>query len=559
MRYSSYKYFLLMLFVINIPMRVALAESLKSAEQYWSGTGLTLYELRAVVRPELCNRSAETFASCAISLDQALTMIDSTASIVPEPTDSKSTVLKSFGRLAVVKKSEVGIQEQGQDKQLSQRQLWQQIKAEREKIKAKFAAVYDVDFDFGAVVDYLGGLMAFRKDKAYIIAFAINKVMQDVVDPHSYIMPTEMLNEEMSSNGDDYSGVGIMVQPLGQFILIQNLIEGGPAHKAGLRAQDIIERIDGHSVKGMEEAEVTRRLRGRAKTSVELTIKRRGQNLVIKVLRGKVQQDNVTAKLLSGEKGPIGYLRLRSFTSQLSCKDIENALVRLEKQGAKSLIFDLRSNGGGLVDQAVCIGGLFVGKQVIVQVLDLASGQFTAFQAEREAITRLPMLTLINAGSASASEIIAGALQDYQRSWVAGQRSFGKGSVQAGMEFGPHRGQLVTGVTFFLTIRRFYQPSGRTNQVVGIDPEFNLEPKPQATEDDRFALREAELYPNALPPEGPKWKTPRPEKVAQLQKCARTGNKIARMYSLSLQGPLAPDYELIQAQVLSDCQLQLGL
>ncbi len=246
----------------------------------------------------------------------------------------------------------------------------------------------------------------------------------------------------------------------------------------------------------------------------------------------------------------MAYIRLRSFSNIADCAEIAVSLVDLQQKGARGVILDFRGNQGGIVNEAVCIGNLFIGPETIVKEEAIDTKEVRSLGKKRDALTDLPMITLINAKSASASELVAGALQDYRRSWIAGERSFGKGTVQAPQDFAPDGTNRILDVQIKQTIKRFYQPSGRTNQIVGITPDFPIDPKPNATEDDRFAIREVDLFDNALSSLGDPWLQPRPARVAKIQACARTRG--------TAQSKASPaDYQLSVAQDLLDCVIDL--
>jgi carboxyl-terminal processing protease len=261
----------------------------------------------------------------------------------------------------------------------------------------------------------------------------------------------------------------------------------------------------------------------------------------------------VSTQTLRGKK--IGTLSLTTFASYSACVDVKNGLTELTRQGAEALIFDLRGNGGGFVDQAVCIASLFLGSgKSVFEQRNLLSEDRRTFSTTGQAQTSLPMITLIDGGSASASEILAGAFQDHARSLIAGRRSFGKATMQLGME---HR---LPGITLWMTVARFYLPSGRTNQLVGITPDFELEPKPDATLDDLFELREEDLYTNALPALSEPWQQTRPQVIRMIRNsCAGHERRIRRAYQAASQGPFAPDYPLIAAADLLRCTTETAL
>jgi carboxyl-terminal processing protease len=211
------------------------------------------------------------------------------------------------------------------------------------------------------------------------------------------------------------------------------------------------------------------------------------------------------------------------------------------------LVLDLRGNLGGLIDQAVCIGGLFLGREVVVKVKDLDRDSFEELSSSKPAATDLPLVVLIDAGSASASEIVSGAIQDHQRGWLLGERSFGKGTVQANMNFWNDK------IVFYRTVQRFYQPTGRTNQQVGISPDFEVPATPSATEEDRFRLREADIFPHGLGAVGPMWAQPRPEEARKVNGCV-AGEKLAdKVFAEAKARGHAVDYQLLRAEETLRC------
>lgn len=270
-------------------------------------------------------------------------------------------------------------------------------------------------------------------------------------------------------------------------------IEGGLARRLGIKANDILLAVDGVKAKGSKSKDIVDRIKGSAGTSVTLQLMRKGTAIEMTVPRERVDMEHVEVKVreLAGSK----YLsvKLGSFMDANGCAKISKKFTEAEKANPDlvGIVLDLRDNGGDLLKEGICIGGLFLRRKVIVQVKDLNRNGLQLRISYREQITQLPMVTLLNRNSASASEVVSGALQDYQRSWIVGERSFGKATVQAPME-------LTDDILLYRTIQRFYQPSGRTNQIVGILPDFETPAKPGMSEDERFVLREGDLYPNAM-------------------------------------------------------------
>jgi carboxyl-terminal processing protease len=426
--------------------------------------------------------------------------------------------------------------------------------------------------DFDSAVDHIWAEVKKQRADALPLAagIALNAFMNVVFDPHTDFKPVSLMKENLSGT-QSFVGIGITIGTKDDKVVIASLVEGGPAHLAGLRPRDIIQKIDRTAVKApagnMEDA--LKRLKGAEGSAVRLELLRGGQTLEITVVRKPIVTKNVQTKVIESQGHKIGYLRLNVFSDD-ACAPVKAGLTELKEQKVESLVFDLRDNRGGSLSQALCIGGLFVGKKVIVKVQDQDSDKQQELRSEQEKMFDLPMVTLINALSASASELVSGALQDYQRSWIAGARSFGKGSVQINQDFkeffffqwmralfpseAAHQTtEGVKNLSLSFTIQRFFQPTGRTNQSVGITPDIALDPFPGATDDDKVAFREENLYTNALPPLGKPWVQPRPQDVAAIESCMASTGKADTLYAQRKDDVIPPDYQVLKAQDLLTC------
>lgn len=332
--------------------------------------------------------------------------------------------------------------------------------------------------------------------------------------------------------------------------MIQSTVNGGPSQAAGILPNDILISINGTPLLGIGIEEVVKMLRGPEGTEVRLELQRLEEAISITVVRRRITIENVTYTLVRNFDQNFAHIRVQSFMDDHLCKKIEAMLNRAENDdGAKGVILDFRGNQGGSVDQAVCMGRLFVGPQVIVKFRYLNEQRFENLMDNRSQVTRLPAVVLIDALSASASELVAGALQDYRRAWIVGEKSFGKGSVQRGQPL-PFHPSLLS----LKTIALFYQPSGRTNQMVGILPDFEAATKPDATEDERFFAREADLFPNAIGHDGPEWSQTRPADVARIENCASVGERALKRYAEMKSTSLIPvDYQLLRASEVLVC------
>ena len=296
---------------------------------------------------------------------------------------------------------------------------------------------------------------------------AIRGMVASFGDPNTgFIDPTRaaVMNENISGS---FEGIGatIRLDEAGRLLIVDPLPEG-PAFKAGLRPDDIILEVDGQSIENLSLYEAVLLIRGPAGSEVVLTIFREGElkPFDVSITRDKIEIEVVQSEMLDNN---IGYVRLAQFTNGASGKIMEAAAGLLD-QGATSLIFDLRSNPGGLLSEAVAVSSLFLDQgTVVIEKLKDEEKKFDAAHG-LHLDTEIPLVVLVNGGSASASEIVAGAIQDHQRGTIIGEQSFGKGSVQL-----PHT--LTDGSELRVTIAEWLTPSGRQIHGEGITPDIVVE------------------------------------------------------------------------------------
>lgn len=325
-------------------------------------------------------------------------------------------------------------------------------------------------------------------DDQQLVRGAIRGLM-DVLDPHSVFMPPSVYKELRMETGGRFAGVGLEVTIKKGWITVVSPIEGSPADRAGVKAGDRIIKINGKSAREMDLSEAVGLMRGKSGSHVEITLLRDDNKhpFDVTLVRKVIQVPSIRAELLPDH---IGYARITSFQERTG-PDLADALHAMEKSGPlNGLILDMRNNPGGLLDQAVSVSDLF-----------LQSGTIVTTESRRKEIDRrvatgegtepnYPIVVLVNGGSASASEIVAGALQDNARALVMGTQSFGKGSVQSVME-------LDDGSALKLTIARYFTPSGRSIQALGITPDVLVGDIPGKLPPKRL-VREASL-PHHLP------------------------------------------------------------
>ncbi|MGD9385388.1 MAG: S41 family peptidase [Thioalkalispiraceae bacterium] len=290
------------------------------------------------------------------------------------------------------------------------------------------------------------------------------------LDPHSTYLDKEAFKELRVGTTGEFGGLGIVVGMEDGFVKVISPIDDTPAQRAGIKAGDLIIRLDDKTVKGMSLDDAVKIMRGRPGTSIELLVVRTGQDkpLIFKVTRDKIRVQSVKNKTL--EEG-YGYLRVTQFQER-SSSDLKKQISKLKKENdgeLKGVILDLRNNPGGLLDAAVEISDIFITKGTIVSVRGRNDENEIVHTANPDdMLNGAPIVVLVNGGSASASEIVAGALQDHKRALILGTKTFGKGSVQTVVPLG-------NSTAIKLTTARYYTPSGRSIQAKGIDPDIVVE------------------------------------------------------------------------------------
>ena len=290
------------------------------------------------------------------------------------------------------------------------------------------------------------------------------------LDPHSSYMDAKMYGDMQITTKGEFGGVGIEVtQDEGGLIKVISPIDGTPASRAGIKTGDRIAGIDGNSIAGLPLNEAIDKMRGPAGSKITLTILREGEKkpFDVTLVRAIVSVDAASYR----REGDIGYIRLPGFNEQ-TAEGLEKAVRDLKKQigpGIKGYVLDLRNNPGGLLDQAIQVSDDFLGSGEIVSTRGRHPEDTQRYDAKQGDVTDgKPVVVLINGGTASASEIVSGALQDHKRATVIGMTSFGKGSVQTIIPLGEGRGALR------LTTARYYTPSGHSIQAEGIVPDIQV-------------------------------------------------------------------------------------
>jgi carboxyl-terminal processing protease len=321
---------------------------------------------------------------------------------------------------------------------------------------------------FGDVFDRVRADYVEPPDEKKMIEAAINGMLGSL-DPHSSYMNAEQFEDMTTQTRGEFGGLGIEVTMENGVVKVVSPFDGTPADKAGLMTNDLIVKIDGADVQGITLNEAVDKMRGAVGTPVTLTIARQGKDAFdVKLVRDVIKVESVKFNV---ENNDIGYIRITSFTEQTE-PGIEKALTELTaKIGDKSkgYIIDLRNNPGGLLNGAIAVSDAFLERGEVVSTRGRNADETQRFNAQKGDLAQgKKIVILINGGSASASEIVAGALQDHKRATVIGTRTFGKGSVQTIIPLG-NEGAMR------LTTQRYYTPAGRSIQAKGIDADIVIE------------------------------------------------------------------------------------
>ena len=344
-------------------------------------------------------------------------------------------------------------------------------------------AVYSSENDIYKKIDLFGEVLE-KINKEYVddinqsesMDSAINGLLQSL-DPYSAYMSPQIFNEMQTETSGEFGGLGIEVSMESGVVKVISPIDDTPASRAGIKAGDYIVKIDNTQVQGKSLSEAVELMRGPVGTSIELTIRRRGEKKALNfiIVREIIEIKSVKADVL--EKN-VGYIRLTSFNEN-SGEQIKEKIKELEnKKKVKAYILDLRNNPGGLLSQAIRITDYFLDNGEIVSTKSRKASENKKWFAKEGDLTKgKTLIVMINYGSASASEIVAGALKDHKRAILIGENSFGKGSVQSIIP-------LKNNGAIRLTVAKYYLPSGKSISEVGVSPDIEID-----EESDDFQIK----------------------------------------------------------------------
>jgi carboxyl-terminal processing protease len=338
---------------------------------------------------------------------------------------------------------------------------------------------------FGDVLERIRADYVEEPDDEKLIQAAITGMLTSL-DPHSSFLDLKNFREMQVQTRGEFGGLGIQVTMEGGLVKVISPIDDTPAFRAGIEPSDLITHLDGEPVLGLTLNQAVDKMRGKVGSDLRMIIRRQGRDdFPVTITRAVIKVQSVKSSL----KDKVGYLRITSFNEQTE-PGVKKAMKRFHKElgdGLQGVILDLRRNPGGLLDQAIAVSDAFLERGEIVSTRSKKPEETQRYNARPGDLAKgLPLIVLINGGSASASEIVAGALQDHKRALILGTKSFGKGSVQTVIP-------LPGKVAMRLTTARYFTPSGRSIQAVGIEPDIPVEQAKVETVTRGRLRREADL------------------------------------------------------------------
>lgn len=533
-----------------------------SDQDHWENTRISESHLQSIINDKNCYQSESNFLGCIQAINALL------ATATPSKTLSNKKIENIEGMKVLIQDIEriqIRVFISPEDRTRKLYEYWPDYVAQRNSINQSWIDIYRLTQKnpLSLTKILLHSLLFVDKSSyyKYKIANALNAFYGTAIDPHTRITTLTQFNETVSIEEEHKVGLGMYVRKFNsQFVL--EPIEGTLTEAKGIKLWDVLQSVNGKNVEGMTSAEVVDLLRGPENSSVSVEVLRGKQKLRIALTREKYTVRNISSKILNDPLRPhkkIGYIKLLNFTEKNICQKFINAAKSLRNQGAEALILDLRNNRGGFRAEVTCIASTYINEgELIVTNHDIrtnatlpdtdhnyhAKGGPQIFNL----YNRKPLIILQNANSASASELLAGALATHGRGLVTGERSYGKGTSQKGFH---SKANAADGFILRQTYARFHFASGATNQIVGITPDFIVHSSPNPTEEELFALREADEFTNAIEtniaPVGlPKYV------VDKINDCVQVRSVLQNEYG-SPQSKLSMDYQLLTTREIATC------
>ena len=530
-------------------------EDLSNVE-LWKTTGLKSDFLHFLLNMESCYESKTTLIACLDSIKAGFSVL------YPLSDVEFSTVREGYESIVVAYSEDLtlylNIKEKVYQSFATDYDLWNSSSGEKIARYTFFVDLYDKKkFAIRPLVRKIiaGVEKYYSEQKEYVYGLILNKALEIGFDAHSYLVPVATLIQN-SKPAKIYHGVGIEYQLKDNKLLVLKVFSDGPSAKAGLKEGDVVLEIDGTDIRNVSN--VSGALRGDIGTTVTLRILRGKKKLDINVTRDAIVSSKVYTELLNNGPKTVGYISLEDFTSAESLETIKTFIIDNDDI-VTSYILDLRNNPGGVAGFAASLADFFLPLgDPIAYFLSTITGQLSDIHSsKKEPLTTKALSVLINAYSASASEILAGALRDNGRALLIGERTYGKGSAQELFDLEQlfDKGFTNPGtMAIAITTNIFFQPSQTSNQLQGILPHVDVPILPGMTPEQRFTIREKELYPNAYYLEGNEYPALSSKfDLAPYEKCLSESKEIQEIEADPASHQDVGDYQLFVALVIAEC------
>lgn len=430
----------------------------KSTEDYWARTQLDSHFLQDLLQDKYCYNKEIDFLSCVNAISQMV--------------QKQNLFLNYNGELRPL--SKLSLRKRMTEK--SELQMWKRFYQRQILGNSQPGNNGNVSsagtpnhLVFNKIADKFFEQYVNRSEKAYYVSIGINGYLSVAMDPHTYILPIEMYEDSQSIPENKNTGMGLVARRSLDKLVIRKVFEKSPAAVAGLKKGDRIISFNNIEISILPTSKLNDFLRMKEKDRVLVQAERNGKPVVAEIIKAENSVPNVLVQWIEQSKG-LGLITINRFTND-TCEMVKSEIKKLKAWGLSGLVLDLRDNPGGQVEEAACVTGLFIKKgKLLFETRYLDASKKTDFYFSKEApLFTGPLVTLINSGTASAAEIVAGSLKDLSRTTLMGEKSFGKGSFQDGKVWGQNQK-----IVLFETQGFYYFPSGWTPQLVGLTPDIEV-------------------------------------------------------------------------------------
>jgi C-terminal peptidase prc len=517
-------------------------------DDVWNDVTVDLNWLLGGINSKSCAGSQKTYIGCVMAVQAFASVLKKNLEVIPVALLNGKLPFYQADRLALVEMPLPSIK--------TPKEAFGYFEQVRKQLNSRFFAASAVfirnpNTDFELMLTELNKRAGVDAKPAVFVA-AATKYFESARDPHTSLRPTKEMELASSENGASFVGIGVEFVKLEHGLMVKRVLKGSGASLAGVQVGDIVTAADSKTFKGLSDEDMVAAMRGVENSTVKLTVERTLKVMDFSIVRKKIVDPVVSSEGMSFNGKSIVYIRLNNFMYSNICDEFAGVISAWDKKNIAGYVLDLRNNPGGNVLIASCVGGMFLGNNKVISYFEKKSMfgvQYDSMPTKASVKTDKPLSVLVNAYSASASELVSGAIRDYNRGYIVGQTSFGKGSYQ-GCSPLKNQGELTVCSTQGL----FFAPSGNSNQTVGIEPHISVYLNKEVQESETYAMREAQMYLFPLPartmPNAPAgtW-----NQLKAPKQCIRN-LKLESVYDEAVSSiPYYKDYQLLNGLAAIDC------